>query len=117
MTALRSTLGSTRGTRRLRLGIVALLAAFLIGACTTSEERGGTYITFDADSCAFTINLRMAFWGPGATAAQSTQWTKAINDFWNGKDMKVGDCPLKVVAPIRWWTRMTNARRGSTASR
>lgn len=91
-------LTSLPASRRAHLAIVALLAAFLIGACTPSEERGGTYITFDADSYAFTINLRMAFWGPGSNQAQVDGWTKAINDFWNGKDMKVGNCPLRVNA-------------------
>ncbi len=86
------------GTRRLQVTLLAVLAALLIGACTPSAERGGTYIEFDADTCAFTINLRMAFWGAGANQAQVTGWTKAINDFWNGKDMKVGNCPLKVKA-------------------
>ncbi len=91
-------LRSSPASRRVHFAVVALLAAFLIAACTPSEERGGTYITFDADTCAFTINLRMAFWGDGATRPQVTQWTKAINDFWNGKAMKVGNCPLRVVA-------------------
>ncbi len=86
------------GACRLQVTLLALLAAFLVGACTPSEERGGTYIEFDADSCTFTINLRMAFWGEGSNAAQVDGWTKAINEFWNGKDMKVGNCPLKVKA-------------------
>lgn len=90
--------GLTSGTRRVQVALLALLATFLISACTPSEERGGTYVEYDADSCAFTINLRMAFWGDGSDRAQADHWTKAINDFWNGKDMKVGNCPLKVRA-------------------
>lgn len=104
--------GLTSETRRFQFALLALLAAFLIGACTPSEERGGTYITYDADSCAFTINLRMAFWGAGSSQAQVDRWTKAINDFWNGKDMRVGNCPLKVNATSQLVSAQGDCPRG-----
>ncbi len=103
--------------RRARLALLTLVAALLIGACTPSEEQGGTYITFDADTCAFTINLRMSFWGDGADEAQVTRWTKAINDFWNGKDMRWVTARYASTPPATWLGTTTIARAATTVWR
>ena len=78
---------------RLLGGALFGLVAFAI-AC--GGAKSGTEVTYNEADCTFTFVIRIAYYGDGADSTQIAGWESAVENFWNGQNLSIGACPLKV---------------------